>query len=121
MPGEGVRSLGYAFAYAGCPSLVVSLWNIDEKVSADIIANFYENLADGMPKHEALRKAKLDYLANAPEELALPYFWAGLVLVGDVEPVLLSRKFPVWGWAALGCAILLTLWGWRKWRTKQQA
>lgn len=119
--GEGVRSLGYAFAYAGCPSLVVSLWNIDEKVSADIIANFYENLADGMPKHEALRKAKLDYLANAPEELALPYFWAGLVLVGDVEPVLLSRKFPVWGWAALGCAILLTLWGWRKWRTKQQA
>ena len=92
--GEGVRSLGYGFAYAGCPSLVVSLWNIDEKVSAELIALFYANLAEGMPKHKALREAKLSYLAHAPQELALPYYWAGLVLVGDVEPVVLSTRVP---------------------------
>ncbi len=85
--GEGVRSLGYGFAYAGCPSLVVSLWSIDEKVSAEIIERFYGYLADGLPKHQALRQAKLDHLATAEDELLLPYYWAGLVLVGDVAPV----------------------------------
>ncbi|QQR85312.1 MAG: CHAT domain-containing protein [Flavobacteriales bacterium] len=85
--GEGVRSLGYSFAYAGCPSLVMSLWSIDEKVSSEIITRFYKYLADGMPKHEALRQAKLDHLTTASDELALPYYWAGMVLVGDVSPV----------------------------------
>lgn len=118
--GEGVRSLGYGFAYAGCPSLVVSLWNIDEKVSAEIIAHFYGYLADGLPKHKALRQAKLDFLAKAPDELSLPYYWAGMVLVGDVSPVVLGRGgWPVWAWAGLGGALLLALWGWRRWRMKR--
>ncbi len=85
--GEGVRSLGYSFAYAGCPSLVTSLWEIDEKSSSEIIKRFYEHLADGMPKHVALRQAKLEYLEDSGDELALPYYWAGMVLVGDVEPI----------------------------------
>ena len=85
--GEGVRSLGYSFAYAGCPSLVTSLWEIDEKSSSEIITRFYEHLADGLPKHLALRQAKLDHLESAPDELALPYYWAGMVLMGDVEPI----------------------------------
>lgn len=108
--GEGVRSLGYSFAYAGCPSLVMSLWSIDEQSSSAIIARFYELLADGMPKHEALRRAKLDHLAKAEGELALPYYWAGLVLVGDVDPVNLDGRFP-WGFAllALGVAVLALL------------
>lgn len=114
--GEGVRSLGYAFAYSGCPSLVMSLWNIDEKVSAEIIASFYKDLADGIPKHLALRKAKLDFLAHAPDELALPYYWAGLVLVGDVQPVQLSKAYPVWVWLALGSVLLFALGGWKVWR-----
>lgn len=119
--GEGVRSLGYAFAYSGCPSLVVSVWNIDEKVSAEVIAGIYENLAFGMPKHRALRQAKLDFLANAPDELRLPCYWAGMVLVGDVGPVALSKSFPLWAWATVGCALLLALWGWRRWSTDPSA
>lgn len=104
--GEGVRSIGYGFAYAGCPSLVMALWNIDEKVSAEIITCFYEYLADGLPKHEALRRAKLDHLAHAKDELALPYYWAGLVLVGDVGPV----DLPVWPryrWWVIAAGVLL--------------
>jgi len=111
--GEGVRSLGYGFAYAGCPSLVVSLWSIDEKVSAEIIARFYENLADGMPKHMALRQAKLDHINNAPDELALPFYWAGMVLVGDVSPVDVDSPWSTyawWGMGALVVMVLLVLW-----------
>ncbi|MBL7957060.1 MAG: CHAT domain-containing protein [Flavobacteriales bacterium] len=102
--GEGVRSLGYSFAYAGCPSLLMSLWSIDEKTSSEIIARFYEHLADGLPKHEALRRAKLDHLASADAETSLPYYWAGLVLVGDLEPVQLRRR--VWPWVMGAFAVL---------------
>lgn len=93
--GEGVRSLGYGFAYAGCPSMVMSLWSIDEKVSSEITTRFYQLLGEGLPKHEALRRAKLDHLSANEGELSLPYYWAGLVLVGDVGPILLDRP---WSW-----------------------
>ncbi|MBK9174983.1 MAG: CHAT domain-containing protein [Flavobacteriales bacterium] len=109
---EGVRSLGYSFAYAGCPSMVISLWSIDEKVSSEIIARFYEHLADGLPKHKALRQAKLDHLDGAPAELALPYYWAGLVLVGDVEPVDIGSRILLWP-LVLG-AVLIAFFLWRR-------
>lgn len=105
--GEGVRSLGYSFAYAGCPSLVMSLWSIDEKVSSEIIARFYEHLADGLSKHEALRRAKLEHLDSASDELALPYYWAGLVLVGDVEPVRIERRWQRTWWILGGLALFI--------------
>ena len=112
--GEGVRSLGYSFAYAGCPSLVTSLWEIDEKSSSEIIKRFYEHLADGMPKHVALRQAKLEYLEDAGDELALPYYWAGMVLMGDVEPIEGAER----GWSvmtmmamvAIGLALIWLAW-----------
>ncbi len=105
-PGEGVRSLGAGFAYAGCPSLVVSLWSIDEKVTSEIIARFHENLAKGMAKHEALRAAKLAHLAQAEDDLLLPYYWAGLVVEGNVEPVPVGRK-TAWCWWILGAMVVL--------------
>lgn len=107
---EGVRSLGYSFAYAGCPSLVMSLWGIDEQVSSTIITSFYEYLADGMPKHEALRQAKLDHLANAPDELTLPYYWAGLVLVGDPSPIAdMKNGIAWWIWMLIASGALLAV------------
>lgn len=84
---EGVRSLGYSFAYAGCPALVISIGSIDEKVGSEVITSFYEYLAAQMPKHMALQQAKLEHLDNAPDELQLPYYWAGLRLLGDVKAV----------------------------------
>lgn len=84
---EGVRSLAHSFAYAGCPSLVMSLWKIDEKTSSEIITSFYGNLSDGQAKNHALRKAKLDFLETASAEEALPFYWAGMVLVGDTAPL----------------------------------
>ncbi len=109
--GEGVRSLGYSFAYAGCPSLVMSLWDIDEQASSTIITRFYALLAEGLPKHQALRQAKLEHLEQADEELRLPYYWAGLVLVGDVEPVELTDGPSAW-WLAVIAGSLAVLIGW---------
>lgn len=113
--GEGVRSLGYSFAYAGCPSLITSLWSIDEKVSSEIITRFYGYLADGMSKHQALRRAKIDHLSSASDELAHPWYWAGMVLVGDVEPIEGAGGPTPYLWWILGMlAGGATLWWWRK-------
>lgn len=85
--GEGVISLAHSFMYAGCPSVVMSLWNIDDKTSAGIITEFYRLLSTGKSKSEALRLSKLHYLDKASGAMAHPYYWAGLALIGDDTPV----------------------------------
>jgi len=85
--GEGVMSLGRAFAYAGCPSLLISLWNVHDQVSVDLMEQFYRSLDKGMAKDEALRQSKLNYLASADGITAHPYYWAGMITMGDASPI----------------------------------
>ena len=95
--GEGVMSLAYSFMFAGCPAVVMSLWNIDEKTNAEITKNFYKNLKAGNNKSKALRGAKLSFLKKNGGELANPFYWAGLCLIGDDAPVYNNY---VWYWIA---------------------
>jgi CHAT domain-containing protein/Tfp pilus assembly protein PilF len=81
--GEGMISLSYSLQFAGCPSTVMSLWKVDEKVSTQITESFFDFLADGKSKSEALRMAKLKYLENAKGDLVHPFYWGGLVLMGQ--------------------------------------
>lgn len=105
--GEGVLSLAHAFRYAGCPSVVYSLWSIDDQQSNQIAELFYENLQKDMTFAEALRAAKLSYLAQADINVQSPYFWAGLVLTGDDQSVNLSSS-PLKSWIVwLGSGMLL--------------
>ncbi len=85
--GEGTISLAHSFLHAGCSAVLMSMWAIDEKASATILTEFYRNLAKGKAKNTALRDAKLSFLENSPEELAHPYYWAGLGLIGDPSPI----------------------------------
>jgi CHAT domain-containing protein/Tfp pilus assembly protein PilF len=94
--GEGVMSLGRAFSYAGCKSVVMSLWLANDQSTSTLMENFYLNLSLGMAKDEALRKAKIDYLENADQLTAHPYFWAGMIAVGDMSPVF-SNSFLTMG------------------------
>ncbi len=45
--GEGIMSLARAFAYAGCPSIVMSHWLVDDKASAQLMDHFYRYLSEG--------------------------------------------------------------------------
>ena len=85
--GEGVMSLSRAFSYAGCRSLVMSLWEANDKSTAEIMRLFYKNLYDGNTKDEALRKAKLSFLNQADPLTAHPLFWGGFIVNGDVSPI----------------------------------
>lgn len=85
--GEGILSLSKAFAYAGCPSMVASLWSVPDESTAQITQSFFQYLKKGKAKDEALRQAKLDYLANSPSRLTSPLFWGGIVTIGDASSI----------------------------------
>jgi CHAT domain-containing protein len=90
--GEGIMSLAHSFMHAGCKSVVMSLWKIDEKTSMEITTAFYKYLSQGNTKSESLRKAKLDLLDSKGSKFAHPYYWAGLTLVGDQEAMFTKRN-----------------------------
>lgn len=93
--GEGTMSLARAFAYAGCPSVVMSLWPAQDKSTADLMQKFYKNIQAGEQKDEALRNAKLEYLLNADKFSSNPYYWAGFVVLGNNQPIV--HSFNLWG------------------------
>lgn len=84
---SGLKSMARAFTYAGCQSLVASLWNASDKSSKDIVSQFFKELKGGLPKDEALRQAKLRYMQEAPPAFTHPSFWANLIVIGDAKPI----------------------------------
>lgn len=85
--GEGVMSLARAFSYAGCPSVVVSLWSIPDSSTSVLMNHFYDNLKKGMEKDQALQQAKMKYLAEINPSYSVPNFWGASILVGDISPL----------------------------------
>ncbi|MCK6542841.1 CHAT domain-containing protein [bacterium] len=89
--GEGLMGFNQAFAYAGAYSLIMSAWDIDDEATAMIMSAFYEGIASGLTRAEALRQAKLKYINEAYELKQSPYYWAGLMLWGNPETIPLHR------------------------------
>lgn len=107
--GEGLMSLARAFTFAGAKSIVASLWSIDDMQTKYIVEQTYQSLKDGQPKHLALQTAKQHFLANAQQIHAHPYYWSGLILIGD-EVSLNIKKPPSVIWMILiGLFILTTI------------
>ena len=105
--GEGIMSLARAFAYAGCPSIVMSHWTVDDASSARLMDYFYRYLSEGLTKDEALRQAKLIYLETAPAQDTHPFFWGNFVVIGDPSPIV--TRPSSWVYWLLGAAILLVV------------
>ncbi|MBW4447943.1 MAG: CHAT domain-containing protein [Spirirestis rafaelensis WJT71-NPBG6] len=65
---------------AGARSTLATLWSVEDESTAELMNQFYQELADGKEtKVEALRQAQLALLAK----YKTPYFWAPYVLVGN--------------------------------------
>lgn len=77
--GEGVYGLQRALRIAGAKAVLVSLWDVDDKVGRAFMTVFYEKWLGGMGKQEAFREAQLEVKKNHP----LPFYWAGFVLFGE--------------------------------------
>ncbi|PIB35044.1 hypothetical protein BFP72_06360 [Reichenbachiella sp. 5M10] len=81
--GEGVIGLSRALKYAGVQNLMVSLWQVNDHSTADLMISFYKNHlyhSDRAGYSDDLRKAKLELIRSG--NFAAPYYWAPFVLVG---------------------------------------
>ncbi len=85
---EAVYALPIGFQYAGAPSVIASLWRVNDASTALLMARFYEQLAsndghstvvaDDVDKLAAFTAARKELRAAHPE----PYFWAPFVFIG---------------------------------------
>lgn len=82
---EGVFGLRRSFFHAGARALVTSLFKVPDNETRLLMQRFYQELAAGKSKLDALREAQLSVIQRRREtnEAAHPFFWASFVLVGD--------------------------------------
>jgi CHAT domain-containing protein/tetratricopeptide (TPR) repeat protein len=89
--GDELLGLMRACLYAGAASLVLSLWAVEDRSTAQLMETFYQKLAHGRTKGQALRDAQLQFLGGQEEQAGAdyshPYFWAPFILVGNAGPL----------------------------------
>jgi CHAT domain-containing protein/tetratricopeptide (TPR) repeat protein len=76
---DDLLGLMRGFFYAGARSLLVSLWNVNDKSTSALMSNFYRNWREGTPKSIAFRSAMLTIRNEYPN----PFYWAPFLLVGN--------------------------------------
>lgn len=80
--GEGPLGLSRAFLFAGARRVLVSLWDVDDRATSELMVRFYEGLLErGLSAVQALRRAQSSLRRD--ERFAPPHYWAGFVLQGD--------------------------------------
>jgi CHAT domain-containing protein len=77
-PGDELIGLARGFFAAGAPTLLVSLWTVDDATTASLMARFYERLRAGDGPARALRTAQRELMRDHPH----PFFWAPFVVMG---------------------------------------
>ncbi|RLG40597.1 MAG: hypothetical protein DRO01_03925 [Thermoproteota archaeon] len=77
--GDELVGLTRAFLFAGTPTVIGSLWTVDDQATAELMELFYKYLQDGKGKAEALRQAQIEVREKYPN----PYYWAAFVLNGE--------------------------------------
>jgi CHAT domain-containing protein len=71
--GEGLVGFAWAFFQAGARNVVTSLWDVNDRTTAELMDRFYGRVQAGEPYANALRDAKLAMLESDNRK---PYFWA---------------------------------------------
>lgn len=99
--GEGVYGLRRALVLAGSESQVMSLWQVSDETTKDLMIGFYQRLLAGEGRGEALRQVQLEILRgrkpvgresasllhpaviNVNADYSHPYYWAAFIQSGD--------------------------------------
>jgi CHAT domain-containing protein len=81
--GEGIVGLTRGFIYAGARRVVASLWQIDDRATAELMKRFYELMLKdkGMSPAAALREAQI-YISKKVN-WKRPYYWAAFTIQGE--------------------------------------
>jgi CHAT domain-containing protein len=107
--GEGVMSLSRAFAYAGCPNIITSLWKADDAATSYIIQRFQRYLKKGYSIDKAIQVAKKDFLKDdqVNPRMKDPAYWGHLVFIGNYTPA--KNESIIWLIIAIAGIILLAI------------
>ena len=81
--GDELLGLMRAFLAAGAAALLLTLWAVDDRSTAVLMADFYRDLLASSGKGAALRQAQCRLIQSGPDQYAHPYFWAPFYLVGE--------------------------------------
>jgi tetratricopeptide (TPR) repeat protein len=79
--GDGVYGLRRAFVLAGVESQLMSLWDVFDEATKDLMTQYYQRLSKGEGRAEALRQVQLQMLRS--DNLNHPVFWAAFIPSGD--------------------------------------
>ena len=80
-PTQGMNSIAQAFLNAGAHSVVTSLWQVDDRSTAQFMEIFYYYLSKGFPKNKALQFTKKKMMNK------MPYYWAPFILMGETGDI----------------------------------
>ncbi|MBW4563803.1 MAG: CHAT domain-containing protein [Mojavia pulchra JT2-VF2] len=80
--GEGLVGMTRGFMYAGAPRVVVSLWDVQDQATSELMKRFYQKmLSEKLKPAAALRAAQIEMLKE--KQWKLPYYWAAFLLQGE--------------------------------------
>ncbi|MDH3886125.1 MAG: CHAT domain-containing protein [Desulfobacterales bacterium] len=78
--GDDVVGLTRAFIFAGTPSILGTIWSVNDESTSKFMKYFYDNLKE-LDKFESLQLAQIKMISS--ENYSHPYHWAGFRLIGD--------------------------------------
>ena len=91
---EGALSLGRPFLAAGVPSVVASLWDIDDAVSRRFFVTFHRALRVLGEPLLALQQAQISLLRDGDPSYARPASWAAFVCMGGLDRRKVASTLP---------------------------
>lgn len=77
--GDDIVGFSRGLIFAGTPSILATLWEVDDESTREFMESFYKHYTRGLSKAESLRKARVETRKKYPH----PYHWASFVLIGD--------------------------------------
>lgn len=85
---EGILGMQKSFFEAGAKSIIVSLWDVNDKYTSYFMESFYKFLSEGNDKAVSLQKAKIYFKEHYS---ANPYYWSAFILAGDPSSIELQK------------------------------
>ena len=110
---SGLEGMTSSIMISGVPSVIASLWNVDDEVTASLMESFYTYLKKGVGRSEALRRAKQDMIKTGRSD---PFYWGAFILCGEGDKVSIGDSHgelagtPVFISAIAGLSAACILW-----------
>jgi len=90
--GEGIMSLARGFVFAGVPSVVMTLWEVQDETGLKIMQLYYKFLSDGYKKDKAMQMAKIEVLNSSNMIKSHPNYWSAYIITGDTAELNIGNK-----------------------------